>query len=66
MKRVERWILTMLVIHGLLLITTQLTIEHTDVRMYVDPIYQYLGVLKNEDENILKTLDQFLGNVLSF
>ncbi|WP_226034668.1 DUF5359 family protein [Aquibacillus saliphilus] len=66
MKRIERWIFTLLVVHGFLLILAQILIDYSNVHIYVDPVYKYLGVLTNEDENILKTLSQALDNVLSF
>ncbi|WP_407268715.1 DUF5359 family protein [Radiobacillus sp. PE A8.2] len=66
MKRIERWLLSLLFIHGVLLILTQLLIQQTDVHVYLNPIYEYLGVFEEGDDNILKTLDHVLDNVLSF
>ncbi|MDL4840784.1 DUF5359 family protein [Aquibacillus rhizosphaerae] len=65
MRRVERWIVTLLLIQTFLLVVTQFLISNSEIQVYVDPVYQYLGVFKDEDSSI-KTIDHILKNVLSF
>ncbi|MDC3415395.1 DUF5359 family protein [Aquibacillus salsiterrae] len=66
MKRVERIIIAALCSHLLLLIIFQVLINQTDIKLYVEPVYQYLGVFKDYDSNHIKTLDYLFNNVLSF
>ncbi|MBM7569809.1 DUF5359 family protein [Aquibacillus albus] len=66
MKRLERYIIVTLFAHGLLLIVSQWVIQHFELNVYIDPIYQYLGVFKKDEQNHLETLDYFFQNVLSF
>ncbi|UFU01380.1 DUF5359 family protein [Radiobacillus kanasensis] len=62
----ERWFLSLLLLHGLLLISAQFTISHSDFELYANPVYEYIGVFEQGQSNIVKTIDSFLNDVLSF
>ncbi|QDP40479.1 DUF5359 family protein [Radiobacillus deserti] len=66
MKRVERWCLSLLFLHGLLLIFAQLLISQSDFELYTNPVFEYIGVNEQGNANIVKTIDSFFSDVLSF
>jgi hypothetical protein len=66
MKRIERWIVTLLLMHFLLLIGTQVLINETDYELQFNPVFEYFGVYHEKDGEIQKTIDHILDNVLSF
>ncbi|MDC3413069.1 YpfB family protein [Aquibacillus sp. 3ASR75-11] len=66
MKRMEKWIITLVLSHFILLIVTQVLINHTDFEMQWNPVFEYLGVNQIGNSEIRKTIDLILNNVLSF
>ncbi|WP_407652109.1 DUF5359 family protein [Aquibacillus koreensis] len=64
MRRIERWIITLVLVHAFMLLATQIVISNTDVPIYIDSIHKYIGVFKSQDYN--KSIDQLLKSVLSF
>ncbi|WP_186577821.1 DUF5359 family protein [Aquibacillus kalidii] len=63
MKRIERWVLTLLVIHAVLMLASQLLINVSDVQVAINPVYEYIGVFS--EKTTRKTLDQLLSGMLS-
>ena len=55
MQRIERWILTLTILHLVLLISTQDLINIGEIHLFVDPVYEYLGVIEQGDDPSLKT-----------
>ncbi|WP_138416924.1 DUF5359 family protein [Aquibacillus sediminis] len=67
MKRLERWILTLLCIQGVFLLIAQLLINSSTIHWAIDPVYKYIGVFdETEDHNYLETIDQYMKNMLPF
>ncbi|MFC0523133.1 DUF5359 family protein [Pontibacillus salicampi] len=62
----ERWLVILIGFHAFLLMVTQWMLLHTDAALYVQPLYEYLGVQKNVNGNIIETIDRFIPDVLSF
>jgi hypothetical protein len=65
LKRIERWVVTLLIVHGLLLIGTQALISFADIQVAVNPVYEYIGVF-SESDSPSKKIDQLLDVMLSF
>ncbi|MCD5323012.1 MULTISPECIES: DUF5359 family protein [Pontibacillus] len=66
MKRFEQWLLTLVVFHAFLLIIVQALMLHTDFSLYVQPVYEYFGIGKSLETNIVETIDRIFSDVLSF
>ncbi|WP_143262113.1 DUF5359 family protein [Sediminibacillus massiliensis] len=66
MKRVERYIVALLGLHAFLLVSFQLLVLHTDVNLFLNPVYEYVGVAKMENTTVLEKLQQVIDSVLSF
>ncbi|WP_373419464.1 DUF5359 family protein [Salirhabdus sp. Marseille-P4669] len=48
LKKIEKIIRSLLIILLLLLILSQWLVLHTDIKTYVNPVYEYIGVFKPE------------------
>jgi len=66
MKRIERWVILLVFFHAVLLLLIQWFILHTDMALYINPVYEYFGVHKIQDGKVIETIDHFFQNVLSF
>lgn len=66
MKRIERWVIVLVIFHAVLLMGVQWMILHTEMALYFNPVYEYFGVHKIEDGKVIETIDRFFQNVLSF
>ncbi|GGC99707.1 DUF5359 family protein [Pontibacillus salipaludis] len=66
MKRFEQWLCTLVLVHAILLVVFQALMLYTDFSLYVQPVYEYFGVGKRLETNIVETIDRIFGDVLSF
>ncbi|MBO8154937.1 MAG: DUF5359 family protein [Bacillaceae bacterium] len=47
MKKIEDTLKKLIILYAFLLIFSQWMVLHTDVEQYMNPVYEYLGVLKS-------------------
>ncbi|WP_367617663.1 DUF5359 family protein [Salirhabdus salicampi] len=47
-KKLERILNLFLICHAILLLITQWVLLNTDINMYFNPIYEYIGVFEGE------------------
>lgn len=66
MKRIEQWVLFLVLCHAVLLIIVQWMTLHTDLALYINPVYEYFGVHKVQSGKVIETIDRFFQDVLSF
>lgn len=63
MRRIERWIVTLLIVHACLLIGAQILINYSNIHVVVDPVYEYLGVFNAESKTTKKTIGPILSDI---
>jgi hypothetical protein len=58
LKRFERFLIQLAVVHFVLLVIAQLFLEIPSFKMYTNKSIYYEGVIKGEREPVLETIDQ--------
>lgn len=58
MKRLEKWLIQLAIVHFILLMAAQVLLEIPSFKMYTNKSIYYEGVIRGEREPALETIDR--------
>ncbi|KGX92287.1 hypothetical protein N781_17945 [Pontibacillus halophilus JSM 076056 = DSM 19796] len=64
MRRIETWAFGLIMLHGVLLLSVQVLLTHTDFLKQMHPVTKYFGVFYEEPNKIQETIDRLISFVL--